>query len=240
MTCNALRSNDHSERPVSAEKIKTMDSRKKVLKTFCTTLEAAKILGVAQRTVQLWAESGLLEAWKTSGGHRRITRQSIERLLLNPSAVAPPSGANSSASEGGLTDASAPRPIRILVVEDDVNLRKLYELNLTRWSMRPAVTTAGDGYEALILMGNTKPDLLIVDLNLPGMDGFRMIETIRSVPELGDMVIVVVTGMDAAEVKRRGVLAPDIQVLPKPVPFNVLMQIAEQVVLKSNSKKNAP
>lgn len=217
-----------------------MDSRKKVLKTFCTTLEAAKILGVAQRTVQLWAESGLLEAWKTSGGHRRITRQSIERLLLNPSAAAPaPFGANSSASEVVVTDASTPRSFRILVVEDDTNLRKLYELNLALWSMRPAVTTAGDGYEALILLGNTKPDLLIVDLNLPGMDGFRMIETIRSVPELSDMVIVVVTGMDAAEVRKRGTLAPDIQVLPKPVPFNALMQIAEQLALKSNIKKNA-
>jgi excisionase family DNA binding protein len=234
-----LRPDDHGELPASGEKIKTMDSRKKILKTFCTTLEAAKILGVAQRTVQLWAESGLLEAWKTSGGHRRITRQSIERLLLNPSGVAPPSGANSSASEGVVAVASTPRPFRILVVEDDANLRQLYELKLMRWPMQPAVTTAGDGYEALILMGNTKPDLLIVDLNLPGMDGFRMIETIRSVPELGDMVIVVVTGIDAAEVKKRGVLAPDIQVLPKPVPFNVLMQIAEQVVLKPSAKKNA-
>ena len=138
-----------------------------------------------------------------------------------------------------MTDASTPRSFRILVVEDDTNLRKLYELNLALWSMRPAVTTAGDGYEALILLGNTKPDLLIVDLNLPGMDGFRMIETIRSVPELSDMVIVVVTGMDAAEVRKRGTLAPDIQVLPKPVPFNALMQIAEQVALKSNIKKNA-
>jgi excisionase family DNA binding protein len=58
-----------------------MSSEKYIERSFCTTREAAEMLGVSLRTAQLWSESGLLDAWKTGGGHRRISRQSIERLL---------------------------------------------------------------------------------------------------------------------------------------------------------------
>lgn len=46
----------------------------------CTTAEAARHLGVSIRTVQLWVDGGALEAWKTVGGHRRISLESLERL----------------------------------------------------------------------------------------------------------------------------------------------------------------
>jgi excisionase family DNA binding protein len=50
-----------------------------VKKSFCTTREAATLLGVSVGTVQLWVENGLLQAWKTAGGHRRVMRDSIAR-----------------------------------------------------------------------------------------------------------------------------------------------------------------
>ena len=52
-----------------------------VKKSFCTTREAATLLGVSVGTVQLWVENGLLQAWKTAGGHRRVMRNSINKLL---------------------------------------------------------------------------------------------------------------------------------------------------------------
>src|SRR5450830_1494157 len=48
---------------------------------FCTTRPAADRIGVSHRTVQMWVENGSLQAWKTAGGHRRITNESVERLL---------------------------------------------------------------------------------------------------------------------------------------------------------------
>ena len=66
-----------------------MARNERIQKTFCTTREAAQMLGVSLRTAQLWAESGLLEAWKTDGGHRRISRHSVERLLASPAANSP-------------------------------------------------------------------------------------------------------------------------------------------------------
>ena len=59
-----------------------MTPRQTVMKTFCTSAEAAQLLGVALRTVQLWTEAGLLQGWKTAGGHRRISRESVQRLVV--------------------------------------------------------------------------------------------------------------------------------------------------------------
>jgi excisionase family DNA binding protein len=208
-----------------------MAHHKQVPKTFCTTREAAALLGVSLSTAQLWAESGLLEAWKTGGGHRRISRQSIERLLANPAGRDVPAEVvpTRRATDVAQGSATPPAPFNILVVEDDPTLRRLYELKLRDWPMQPEIRTAGDGYEALICMGNTKPDLLIADLQMPGMDGFRMLHTISNAPELAGMAIVVVSGLDAEEVVLGGGVPDGIPVLPKPVPFDQLLAIAEQV-----------
>ena len=203
-----------------------------VPKTFCTTREAAELLGVSLRTAQLWAESGLLEAWKTGGGHRRITRQSIERLLASPTVPGIPADANPQRRVDDAGRSAQPASFNVLVVEDDPDLRRLYEIKLRSWPMQPTISSAGDGYEALIRMGNVKPDLLIADLQMPGMDGFRMLQAIRSAPELARTAIVVVSGLDPEEIADRGGVPEGIPVLPKPVPFARLLAIAEQMMLE--------
>jgi excisionase family DNA binding protein len=141
-----------------------MSSEKYIERSFCTTREAAEMLGISLRTAQLWSESGLLDAWKTTGGHRRISRQSIERLLSGRASDLP-----TRADPGA--DASADA-FSVMVVEDDPDLRRLYEIKLRVWPMKPTVLTAGDGYEALVLLGLKRPDMLIADLQMPGLDGF--------------------------------------------------------------------
>lgn len=189
-------------------------------------------MGVSLSTAQLWAESGLLEAWKTGGGHRRISRQSIERLLADPAARHVPAevALKRRATDMAQDIATPPTPFNILVVEDDPTLRRLYEIKLRGWPMKPRISIAGDGYEALLRMGGSKPDLLIADLQMPGMDGFLMLHTISTAPELAGMSIVVVSGLDEEEITQRGGIPAGIPILPKPVPFDRLRAIAEQVL----------
>lgn len=208
-----------------------MDQRKlqrtAVKKTFCTTREAAALLGVSLRTAQLWAEGGLLAGWKTKGGHRRIDRTSVERLLVSVAAL-PADGLP--VAVAGTTGAAAAEKgeFRILVAEDDPVLRSLYEINLGEWPMAPKVTLVSDGYEALLRIGRERPDLLIADLQMPQMDGFFMLEAIRKVEELAGMAIVVVTGLGAQEIAARGGIPADIPILFKPVSFDALEAIAER------------
>lgn len=208
-----------------------MAHQARVQKTFCTTREAAQILGVSLRTAQLWTESGLLEAWKTDGGHRRISRVSVERLLAQPKGK-PGTDERSDAA----TSEEARAPL-ILVVEDEADLRKVYQLTLARWSMRPRVITVADGYEALVRIGLEKPDLVITDLNMPGMNGFQMIQSLRAMPELAAMALVVVTGLDPDDIRQGGGLPADIPVLPKPIPFDQLREIAESIGIHARSSR---
>jgi excisionase family DNA binding protein len=205
-------------------------------KTFCTTQEAAKLLSVSLRTAQLWVESGLLEAWKTEGGHRRISRQSIDKLLAH-SANNQALSQVQEAQAGNPTQQDNPnRELLMLVVEDYPALRRLYEVKVRGWNLPIKVITAADGYEALISIGNNKPDLLVTDLRLPGMNGFKMINAICSMPELSDVKIVVVSGLEVAEIASRGGIPNGIPVLPKPIPFDRLRTIAESLLLKNKEK----
>lgn len=196
-----------------------MNPTGKVPKSFCTTLEAGRMLGVSVRTVQLWTEGGLLTGWKTEGGHRRIDRRSIERLLADhPPRVA------------------ATDRLGILVVDDEIPILSLYQRSLARWPMKPEIFTARNGTEALVRLGIQRPDLLVTDLKMPGMDGFRMLQQLRQMPELADMSIVVVSGLDLLEIKERGGIPDGIPVLAKPIDFARLLEIATEV---SDSKRRA-
>jgi excisionase family DNA binding protein len=185
------------------------------------------MLGVSVGTVQLWSESGLLQAWKTAGGHRRVIRESVERLLHKAPATAVREAA---VERSGKAMQSVGRRLQVLVVEDDVNLLRLYETRIASWPMAPQVTVAHNAFAALLIMGRTCSDLLITDLRMPGIDGFVMLNALQNAPESSSARIVVVTGMDRSEVEARGGLPPDIEILAKPVPFDRLQQIAAEVV----------
>lgn len=201
-----------------------MELKTKVLKTYCTSIEAAKILGVSHRTVQLWVDSGVLEAWKTYGGHRRIVRASINRLLYVP--VAGGQGAT-----GAAGPARKPRRFSILVIKDRDNQRCLREFDKTRWSIQHHVETVGDGYEALIRLGQSTPDLLITDLQMLGIDGQRMLTAINATPALAGMTIIALSGASAADAAPRARVPARIHLLPKPLRLADLKRIAENTAL---------
>jgi len=190
---------------------------------YCSTKEAAATLGVSHRTVQLWVENGTLQAWRTAGGHRRITVESVNRLVDGRRIAigAPPAPAG----------ATAPGKPRVLVVDDDPLMLRLYELEMAGWGMDFEVVKANNGFEALIRIGEQRPDLLVSDLNMPGMDGFRMIRTLREDSGTAGMNMIVVSGLDRATIKAMG-LPTDIPVFPKPVPFDELRGAVENGLVR--------
>jgi excisionase family DNA binding protein len=190
---------------------------------FCSTKQAASIIGVSHRTIQLWVESGILQAWKTAGGHRRITMQSVGKLVdQRREALAPAAPV--------LQEAPPDARKKLLVVDDDAMLLRLYELELAGWDLPVDMIKAQNGFEALIKIGETRPELLISDLSMPGMDGFRMIRTLRLDPASADMAIIVVSGLDKGTVSAMG-LPADIPFFSKPVPFRDLREAVERVLL---------
>jgi excisionase family DNA binding protein len=204
-------------------------------KKFCTTKEAAILLGVSVGTVQQWVESGLLQAWKTAGGHRRVTRESVEKLLHKPlnSHQSISQKLNQSVNSlSGVDDTL--RRLRVLVMEDDPDLLTLYKIKVTAWPMKPEFVGVPNAVSALIAIGRCAPDLLIADMRMSGgVDGFDMLRQMHKTPEMANTTIVVVSGMDAEDIEARGGIPTDIEVLPKPVPFHRLQDIASFIVSKS-------
>lgn len=188
----------------------------------CSTKAAASLLGVSHRTVQLWVENGVLQAWKTAGGHRRILLTSLQRLVDQRNrAVA---GARS----GPPTATTAPAGRRIVMTDDDPALLRLAEREIAGWGLEARLVTARDGFDALIRIGETRPDLLISDLNLTGLDGFRMVRTLRADARYAGMAIIVISALDRATIASMG-LPADIPVLSKPVSFPELRARIEQL-----------
>ena len=189
--------------------------------SFVTTREAALLLGVSLRTVQLWVESGALKAWKTEGGHRRIPRNSIAKLLKQ--------------HRSDIEEELSSSKLKILVVEDEPELLEVYKVYINSWKLNCQLFTASDGYEGLLQIGQIKPDLIISDLMMPDMDGFRMIRSIKSHTETKDTQIIVVTSLNDEDIESEGGLPADVLVLEKPIPFDV---IKGMIMGRVASKKN--
>ena len=182
----------------------------------CSTREAADRLGVSLRTVQLWSEAGLLRAWKTEGGHRRILISSIDELLRR---------------RGGV---SARRPAddryQVLIVEDEPDFRQLFELHLRSWGLPIQLSTAPSGFDALMQIGASRPDLLITDLRMPGIDGFEMLRALRASGAISDLEVIVVTALTEHTINERGGLPPGVAVLFKPLRFADLRLRLDQLL----------
>ncbi len=178
----------------------------------CSTREAADRLGVSLRTVQLWSEAGLLRAWKTPGGHRRILTTSIDELLQRRTAVTArrPSGGT----------------YQVLIVEDEPDFRQLFELHLRSWEMPIHLQSVPSGFDALLQIGASKPDLLVTDLRMPGIDGFEMLRALRTSGAISELEIIVVTALTEHTIAERGGLPPGVTVLYKPLRFAELKTAA--------------
>jgi CheY-like chemotaxis protein len=105
----------------------------------------------------------------------------------------------------------------------------MFTLVIEGWGLPIDLSTSSNGFEALVRIGDERPDLLITDLNMPGMDGFRMIRSLRGFGRhLADLEIVVVTALGPQDIADRGGLPEGVRVFTKPVPFPELEALVRQ------------
>ncbi len=173
---------------------------------YCSTTEAARLLGLSVGTVQSMVEDGRLTAWKTSGGHRRIAMASVQQLL---------------AAQNSLASLPSADALSIYVVEDDSTLLLTYEKMLQRWQIPMRLKLFDNGLDALLQLGQQAPHLLILDLEIPFLDGFEMLKRIRQFAGEKPAHIMVVSGLVTDELVKNPVL-DGIVVVPKPLPAELL------------------
>ncbi|MCX8516762.1 MAG: excisionase family DNA-binding protein [Rhodoferax sp.] len=181
-----------------------------------TTREVGDVLGIAVRTVQLWVEAGILPAWRTAGGHRRIARSAVERLWAERQQELAPFIKSRSSCKTRIKQT----PIKLLLVEDDAFVQRVFSGIVATWCFPVALTTAVNGFEGLMRIGESRPDIVVTDVLLPGMDGFQMIRALKQPGSgFGSFKLLVVSALCSEEIADRGGLPADVVCFHKPVNF---------------------
>ena len=181
-----------------------------------TTIEVAKQLGLAVRSVQLMVDRGELVAWKTAGGHRRISRASVQRWLAQRQAGGAAVDVHAVA---GARPEAVPNPNpgerrgapRVLLIEDSRHYQNLIKLLMQQQFPHAELSVADDGIAGLAMAGQLQPEVLLVDILLPGIDGATLIARLRSHPQFQRSRLIVETSLDE---EQRGLYAFALTGLP--------------------------
>lgn len=176
----------------------------------CTTQEAARLLGISVTSVQQLVESGEIEAWKTKGGHRRIPLAAVHAYK-----TAPAIGGDAKAS-------GAEGRVQILVVEDNELQRGVYDKQISSWNLDADVRFCGNGYQALVDIATRKPDVVLADIVMEGIDGYEVVRTLLGYPQLGDLNIAILSALTPEQLVERGGVPPGVVFFGKPVNYDEL------------------
>jgi excisionase family DNA binding protein len=181
-------------------------------KRYLSIPEAAKACGVSRATMWKWVKSGKIDAFATPGGHYRIRREDADRIVGNHVAVRK----------------VEPPGTTILVVDDNPAIRKIFKVKLTRIGYR--VVTAESGFEAGAIIYSLKPDLVLLDLFMEGIDGFEVCRTIKSDPTLTHIKVLAFSGVDIPEVHSRLQKAGADGFFPKGTDFNHALEQIQRLL----------
>jgi DNA-binding response OmpR family regulator len=118
---------------------------------------------------------------------------------------------------------------RICIIDDDANIRELLSLNIAAAGY--AVTLAGNGRDGLDLIMNEPPDLILLDVMMPEIDGWEICKIVRDHSELKGMKIIMLTAKDAARDKMIGkeILKAD-EYITKPFDVGILLATIEKLL----------
>lgn len=176
----------------------------KTAKIIYTTHEVSRLLHVNPRSVINWIEQNLLPSYRTPGGHRRIRRDDLLAFLRKHQIPTP-----ESLIEGKFS---------VLIVDDEQEIVDIMKVFLQRQGDYE-ITSAGDGISAMIEVGRTKPDLLILDIMIPGVDGIEVCRRIKA-DSTNRAVIIAVSG--SAEHEKRVLQAGADAFMTKPIDLEKL------------------
>lgn len=181
-------------------------------KDYYTPNEVAQLFMVSPVTVRQWAQKGLLSAALTAGGHRRFLRQELLRF----------------ADERGLSlNWVVQGKARILIVEDDEQVAAFLCELLRGQAGIDALDTAANGFEAGHKVHVFEPSLVLLDLMMPGMDGFAVCRALKQDPATRHIRVLAMTGYPTAANIERIMHAGAEVCLEKPIDTVRLLELMQ-------------
>jgi excisionase family DNA binding protein len=175
---------------------------------YLTPNEAAARLMVSPVTLRHWALAGRLDFVTTPGGHRRFAEQDVERFA----------GRQAMATASMRQDGDQ----RILIVDDEVSLTDSLLTILQGLSGAAQLEVANDGFEAAQKLVTFRPHLVLLDLEMPGLQGCEVCRRIKANPATCEIRVVAMTDCNNAEQNRQAMEAGAEACLAKPLDEGML------------------
>lgn len=160
-------------------------------RSYLTTFEIARLCQVNPTTVQNWIKEKKLRAFTTPGGHRRVSAEDLVSFMKHHRMPIPP-------------DLQERRRV-VLIADDDQDMLELLTAALQAEGGGLDIIQARSGVEALVLVGERKPDLLVLDILMPEMNGIEVCRRLRAQSAVGGLKIAAISG-DASEETRTRLL----------------------------------
>lgn len=155
-----------------------------------TTGRVAELCNVTYRSVLKWIEEGKLRSYRTPGGHNRVEKEDFLSFLTKFNLPVP------EVIGGDM------RRKRILIVDDDKNMVESLK-EILQIEDAYEIDVACDGFDAGRKLLKFRPELLILDIRMPGMDGYEVAQRIKRFSEIKDVKIIAVSAYFEEEGKNR-------------------------------------
>jgi len=180
-----------------------------------STLEMGRICNVAHTTVINWIERKQLPAHATPGGHRRVYHNDFIAFLKKFNMRIPPELQETEKKPG------------VLIVDDDAELLAMLARAFKEHAPEFRVRTTRNGMDALMLVGREPPDVIILDVVMPNMDGLAVCKTLKAGEQSKYIKVLVITGKKLTEHQRAYFLDAVDGIFHK--PFSAVKLVARAV-----------
>ncbi|UCV15672.1 MerR family transcriptional regulator [Quatrionicoccus australiensis] len=198
---------------------------KPAIPATCSTSEAARILGISVRAAQLWVENGLLQAWKTPGGHRRILRSSLA-LIVEQQKLA--------------TDQGSEEALSILVIETGQDEREDLGEALLAAFPNSKVQLSATAFESLLSLGEKTPDVLIANLATLDVGSLQQHDRESGTSHLAGTLLIALAPDHAAMAELRRQLPGEFILLGKPPAKDELQRLIRAFIQgRQNHRRKA-
>jgi CheY-like chemotaxis protein len=190
-----------------------------------SALEVANICGVVNQTAINWIKNGYLKAFTTPGGQYRVYSEDLVDFLHSRGMRMPEE------LQRVLEEQMQGRTI--LVVDDDQDLNNLVTQYLGQRYPDHEILQAFDGFDAGRMIAEKKPGLILLDIDLPGIDGHKLCRSIKQESGLGSPVIISISGLSDPEEEKQILEEGADAFLAKPVDMEKIGDTIDQLTTRS-------
>ena len=185
-----------------------------------SALEVSRICNVVNQTAINWINAGHLKAFKTPGGQYRVYPEDLAEFMKSRQMQIPQEVLDM------LVPQNSDSQKTILIVDDDKGLNSVIAKSLEKRFEGAKIYQAFDGFEAGALCSQAKPGCVILDLDLPGVDGFSLCERLSTDDSFGKPAIIVITALQDEGLEEKALALGAQKLFKKPLSME---EVAERV-----------